>query len=224
MSRLILTGVPEGWSRGIMSHFFAAFGRVGSPPVQIRMDTRIYYGSNVSRSRDTGRCRGVVWMCNPGSATAAVGSGVAAWGPLDPDPTLGAVLRLFQAAAKHKPTEQPFDDDYLSVLNCFYSCDPLVAPAFAKWVQSSCGYIESVPADARFVLAAWGSDKPYGVVCDSIRAIGASGKAVFFHDPTGNPTSPIGSDFAKSWFPAHPLNPSFAASLPALAIEMARYL
>jgi hypothetical protein len=203
-----------------MSHFYAEFGMHGSPPVQIRKDTRVYFHSATGRRPTNGRCRGVVWMCNPGSATTATASG---WGPITPDPTLHVVLRLIVTAATVAPP-LALEHDYVSILNCFYTCDPLASVAFNQWVKSRCDYSESIPVGAQFVLLAWGSDKPNGLVAKALNDVVCSRRPFFFHDPMTDPSTPVSVDFNSMWFPAHPLNPSFQANLPAIAAMIARHL
>lgn len=203
-----------------MSHFYAEFTSP-APSVQERRDTRVYFHSSSSHSQGGRNCKGVVWMCNPGSATASVPT--CGWGPINSDPTLNAILRLYQDAVT-EAKKTPEQDDYVAVLNCFYTCDANVVTAFEQWVALPEPHGELIPAGAGFVLAAWGADKPYGVVAESITRIEAFSKPVFFHDPMEPPTKPFSTSFKQGWFQAHPLNPSFRANSLALAKAIAPFL
>ena len=206
-----------------MSNFYAEFALSGSPCVMIRKDTRIYFHPKTGRLRTTGCCKGVVWMCNPGSAKSPNGPNAAySWGPIEPDGTLRRVLALYCDAAllSKKSVGQ---DDYLAILNCFYSCGAGVTKAYNAWISSGCSYVEPIPNTAGFIMAAWG-DKPIKYVTPSIARIQASRLPVFFHDPrTGKAVS---TSFPTLGFPTHPSpqNRHFTQNRMALAGTMAALL
>ena len=214
-------------------HFFAAFGLDGSPGCLVRKETRIYYHAQnpAAITRKAGRCAGVVWMCNPGSAGSPVGP--SPWGVLAPDPTLRAVLSMYQQAVKAKASEvSPGQNDYLLILNCFYAVDKNHAAGYAQWLASKCTYGERVPKKARFVVAAWGADKPQGPVWCAVRAIrrqrkrrGSSPFVVYINAPAlrTNPAR-LSSRLAEMNYPLHPLNHLFAGSPPNLAAALAHHL
>lgn len=221
-----------------MSHFYAEFGMNGSPPVRIRKETRVYFQAQDDRRMAEGRCRGVIWTCNPSVAGVAAAlenksiepmaptaspNAASTWGSIGGDAALYAVERLLRCAGA-RANAAILSHDYVSMRACFYSCDYRSEAAFKRWIASSCDYTEAIPNDAQFILAAWGSDKPYGLVMKSMSLIKASGLPVFFHDPLINPPRAVSKNLETMWFPAHPLNPSFAVNLEALAMEMSRYL
>ena len=201
-----------------MSQFYAAFSSSPSG-IQERQDTRVYFHHSPAQTQATGKCKGVVWMCNPGSATGAS----TAWGPLRSDPTLNAVLRLYQDAVK-AAVKVPSPNDYIAILNCFYTCNPDVGVAFQQWLTLLKPHSESIDPAAAFVIAAWGTDKPYGLVCKSMNEISRRKIPVFFHDPTSAPATLVSTSFERAWFQAHPLSSSFSANSLALASAIGPFL
>lgn len=215
------------------SYFFAEFDFHGSPDCLVRKDTRVYYHSQDpgTIAREDGRCVGVVWMCNPGSAGKEPQPPT--WKSLTPDPTLRAVLALYQrAVAAKEPASPPGKDDFILVMNCYYAVDKDYAAAYAQWTASECTYHERIPKKARFIVAAWGADKPQGPVWRAIRAIrqhrkrrGSSLFVVYIDAPTlrANPAR-LSSRFAAMNYPVHPLNRLFVGSPPNLAAALAPHV
>ena len=207
-------------------HYFAEFSFAGSPGCLVRKDTRIYYHPQDPAAivRKAGRCAGVVWMCNPGSAGQV--SGPHAWKDISPDATLRAVLSLYQrAVALKNPAAAPGTEEFIQVMNCYYAVGKDAAAAYAEWLASGCPYHERFPKKARFIVAAWGADKPQGPIWRSIRAIrqqrkrkGSSLFVVYIDAPTlrANPAR-LSSRLAAMNYPVHPLNRLFEGDPPDLA-------
>jgi hypothetical protein len=171
---------------------------------------------------------GVIWMCNPGSAMWP--PQVAPWGQIQGDPTLWRVLSLYKAAVGGRQSSVQ-QDDYILVLNCFYSVGPDPDAAFDEWRKSGCAHHENIPSSAVFVVVAWGADKPYGPVTKSINEIEKHRTdpslitdppfLVVYVDPTlTDGTSTISDDLTQMHYPSHPGSPVFASTMNELAAAL----
>ena len=214
-------------------HCFAEFDFHGSPDCLVRKDTRVYYHPQdpSTIAREDGHCVGVIWLCNPGSAGKEAQPST--WKNLTPDPTLRAVLALYQRAVTAEgSTAAPGRDDFILVMNCYYAVNKDHAAAYAQWTASECDYRERIPKKVRFVVAAWGADKPQGPVWQAIRAIrqyrkrrGSSLFVVYVDAPTLRAnTARLSSRFAAMNYPVHPLNRLFVGSPPNLAAALAPHV
>ena len=212
-----------------MSHFFAEFDVCTSTACLIRKDTRVYYHAQAfdSNLQQTGRCVGVVWMCNPGSAARPTQP--VPWGGIPPDQTLRAVLDLYKKAVAAKGGEPPAPEHYLLILNCYYAVNQDYEAAYLEWVESGCQYHEKIPKTAAFVLAAWGQGKPQGPVHRAIQRIkarkkksGSKLRVVYVDAQPGRPPR-IQHRLADMNYPAHPLSPVFKSNA-ALAADLAKML
>ena len=214
-------------------HYFAEFELCGSPGCLVRKDTRIYYHPQdpATIARKAGKCAGVVWMCHPGSAGPAGEPG--AWRELSPDATLRAVLLMYQrAVAAKSPATGPGTDEFILVMNCYYAVNKDHAAAYTDWLAAGCRYRERIPKKARFVVAAWGADKPQGPVWRSVRTIrqhrkrkGSAFFVVYIDAPTlrANPAR-LSSRLAAMNYPVHPLNRLFASDPPNLPAALAPHV
>ncbi len=208
-----------------MSHFFAEFDVCGSPSCIIRKDTRIYYHPQTFTSslQQAGRCVGVIWMCNPGSAARP--SHPIPWGAIKSDQTLRAVHDLYVKVVAARGAKQPTpgQDDYIGILNCYYAVDADFKAAYAKWCNGGCKYKEKIPKKAGFVVVAWGRYKPQGPVFQSIKSIkrwakkSASKSQVVYIDEPVTGTPQIGHDLSTMNYPAHPLSSQFKSNASPLA-------
>ncbi len=137
-----------------------------------------------------------------------------------------------RAVAAKSPATLPGADEYVLVLNCYYAVNKDHATAYADWLRAGCRYQERIPKKARFIVAAWGADKPQGPIGRSIRAIrqhrkrkGSSLFVVYIDAPTlrANPAR-LSSRLAVMNYPVHPLNRLFASDPPNLAAALAPHV
>ena len=214
-----------------MSPFFAEFDLCGSPPCVIRKDTRVYLHPQTYSPtlRQTKNCVGIVWMCNPGSA--AHPAGPVPWEAIQPDPTLRVVQDLYKKIVAAKgPEHVPGEQDYLKILNCYYAVNSHFDLAHAAWGLSGCRYREKIPRSARFVVAAWGRDKPQGPVYQAVRKIKTRLKksgpkpVLVYVDVAPGGVSQISRGLRSMNYPAHPLSFQFKSNLAALAAHLAKVI
>ena len=214
-------------------HFFAEFDFDGSPGCLTRKDTRVYLHPQNPATivRKNGRCAGVVWMGNPGSAGKPTGT--MGWVDIPPDPTLRIVLLMYRQAAAAKTTPPtPGPDDFILVMNCFYAVGPSHAAAYQQWIASGCSYRERIPKKARFIVVAWGADKPQGPVWRTMQSIrrrrkkmGSALFVVYIDAPISRGgAASISQHLAVMNYALHPLNPQFHANLADLAPALAPFV
>jgi hypothetical protein len=129
----------------------------------VRKDTRVYLINGGVHKQNQGRCRGIVWMTNPGTKnqpmTGRTIVGNLPWDkwPGSLDPTMQVVVKIIdcatQIAISQKKVVKP--DDYIQILNLFYLCWSCKECA---WRQSpAVGHREFPCASSNFCWFAWGS-------------------------------------------------------------------
>jgi hypothetical protein len=202
------------------SHIHAEFA--SSAGAQLRQDTRVYRTAG-SFAKATGRCLGIVWLCNPGSAT-----GSSVWGPCSSDPTLDVIVEVFTTAdgiakASGRPGAAP--TDYLQILNLHYVCDTSVLRGWHKSFTLPLPLkVENPSPKALFCWLAWG-DVPQALLLHSASLFSVRTDILYYDADR----KLVQTQLSKLNYPVHPYGArrhsrSHPCYVDLLAAEIARRL
>ena len=150
-----------------MSNFWARW-RPFSLGLDVREDTRIYWGSHTEATPPNGRCIGTFVGENPGGALPVAPLPFTGRSPLISrgragDPTLRLLLDVWKQAVlmKLRKTPLPQDTDYIEVLNLYYFRCTIAAAAspvtLHAWIThgGSTIYHQPVDSNSTFLLLGW---------------------------------------------------------------------